>query len=381
MARAIATTIRRFVHDPHECEELCQATLVRVTAATPQLTQDEMVAYAVVAARNAVRTHRRDAQARLDKHLRLAGRADITHDDDGGAPSIREIDALRVALQQLGPADRQLVHDVDIAEHHLREAATRLGIRESTARMRLLRARGRLRVRYLLAVLGLSPVDGRCVAVLDVLSYNDRTRARALDAERHVHSCSVCRRVAHELAQRRRPVLVVLLGAPLAGAWRWMRLHPLPTAGAAVATAATVTGAALVVTAGPPSPAPAATVTTLPAPLRLAASGASLAPAPDGLGSSAGQQVDATEVVVVEVVGDEALWIGDPAGPLLLVLTGGESAPTITAGQRLSFTGATLVATSPSQVAQFATDPAAATALIRQGAHVELPAGQVQVNA
>jgi RNA polymerase sigma-70 factor (ECF subfamily) len=83
------------------------------------------------------------------KLRRLAGRRDLDHDQV--EELLERIDAERAGrdliaeLAALPVADREVIELVDIAGLRPKEAATALGLTPGTVRMRLVRARGRLR--------------------------------------------------------------------------------------------------------------------------------------------------------------------------------------------------------------------------------------------
>jgi RNA polymerase sigma-70 factor (ECF subfamily) len=83
---------------------------------------------------------------------RLAGRRDLDHDEV--EELLERIDAERdgrnliAELAALPAADREVIELVDIAGLHPKEAAAALGLAPGTVRMRLMRARARLRRGY-----------------------------------------------------------------------------------------------------------------------------------------------------------------------------------------------------------------------------------------
>lgn len=92
-----------------------------------------------------------------------------------------------------------------------------------------------------------------------------------------------------------------------------------------------------------------------------------------GLRAQTGRPVRANGVKVLSVVGDEVFWVGSGGERRILVrlLTAGESAPKVRAGDKASFTG-TLRANGAGAAGAYGVTRAEDSALLtRQGAHVE----------
>lgn len=100
-------------------------------------------------ARRVYAAHCEDHSRQRSKELRLAGRRGL--DGDQIAELLDRIDAERegralvAELDALQPLDRAVVELVDIAGFRSKEAAAALGISAGAVRMRLMRARTRLR--------------------------------------------------------------------------------------------------------------------------------------------------------------------------------------------------------------------------------------------
>ncbi len=392
VTRVLSTTMRRYVHDPVVLEDLCHEGLARVLAAADHLDDDVLPAYATVVAQNLVRSHARTERNRQAKHDRAAATAAATvppPDEAWSRTDPTEAAAMRTALAQLLASDRDLLTAIDVGEQSVGDIADRHGAREGTVRVRVLRARARLRTRYLVALRRVDLPTDRCLVVLDALSAGDRTRQRDLHVDEHLDDCETCASLAESLVSRRRPALLVIF-APVIAWWRWLHRSPGPAAASTAVVAAGLGLVAVLVVSGastPPPPSALATTTTAtttattattattsvtsagaaatPTPAGLRTPTQVLLPVPAGLAASVGEPITATSVPVLEVVGDESFWVGtSDTDRLLVTLVGGtESAPTIGAGQTVSFTG-TLTAVDAALVAQLGIDESEGAGLL-----------------
>lgn len=106
---------------------------------------------------------------------------------------------------------------------------------------------------------------------------------------------------------------------------------------------------------------------------RLTANGASLLPlAAAALKTRAGQRVQARQVKVVGVPGDEVFWVGNASRRVLVHLeVGGESGPKVRTGDVATFAG-TLQRNTADAAADYGVTAAEGASLLqRQGVHVE----------
>ncbi|MGE0306784.1 MAG: RNA polymerase sigma factor, partial [Acidimicrobiia bacterium] len=348
LSRVIKTVIRRHVTDPLVAEDLCQEALINTTRAAQRLDRSVLDAYAAVTARNTALSHHRAETRRHAKHTRLHATTSPSTppaDEQLAAIDPSETSAARQALNQLNAADRELLHTIDLSGTPIGELAHHHQISPATLRVRLARARARARTRYAIALHGVQLPTERCLPILDALSAGDQTRQRALGTAEHLTHCPTCASLAEPLLTRRRPLLGLL--AALGTAWAALRRHPRQTA-AGVGLATALVAAPLAWDASrhptpppPPLAAPAVAASSNPSPAALRTPTIGLLPVPAELSTHLGEPVTAEAVPVLNVVADEAFWVGSsPADRLLVRLTGtGESPITITAGQRISFTG------------------------------------------
>lgn len=380
-----------------ETEDLCQETVTRVLAAGDRVAPEARASYTWVVARNLGRAHtRRDAVA-AGAVTRLANRPDETVTTEDVADLVGDTDrrALRRAMAALSPSDRAVLAVRDVHEAPAAEAADLLGVSPGTLRVRLHRARCRLRVRYAVARRGAEVSDG-CLAVLDATVQRDRLAMNRIGAEQHVAGCDACRVLAADVHALRRPTVVIvpLLGVEgLRRAWRaasrTARTATATTAAATVVTASLVVAVSSQTGDSQPDDAvpPTTTGTTLPAPAPASAplrttTGVALLPVPSGLQSLIGEPVVASAVPVDDVVADEAFWVGGPGDDdriLVVVVADGESPQRLRTGATVSFQG-TLVGHDEAFPATVGVDPDEGADLVAaQGTHVLVPAEDLVV--
>lgn len=355
------------VRDAATVEDLVQETLVRILVVDHRLDESSLRAYAVVTAQNLVRSLARSEERRRRLLPRLFDPRQ-PEDPADRATEHEERRALTDALAQLPARDR----DVLIA-HHVEGVDTatlgrQLGGSAGAVSVRLARARGRLRVEYLLARHPTQLPTSSCKPVLLALSNGDQRRQQALNAGKHLLTCRSCAELSEPLVQRRRPWAVAwpaaLLGPLAARLGRAVRSHPLRTSAAAAVVAAAVVAANLLVGLDPQ-----------PAPALILQDDPSVALAGDKpLAPYADQQVSARKVTVFSAPGDEGFWVGGSAVTRIWVnLESGEPlAQRVAAGQRVSFVG-TMVRNQTSVLeASEVGSPPDREQLERQGSHVHL---------
>ena len=230
-------------NDQHLIEDLTQETLARMLTAEHRLSIDEQRAYAIVTARNLLVSHAR-SQSVGRRHLHRL--VDDT-DPDGperGTLEREETDALAAALEQLDPADRELLlrHESDDAD--LATLADEAQSTTGAVAMRLARARAVLRLEFLLAFRRVELPTKRCRPVLLALSTGDRRRQAQLDVAGHLGSCATCAELAEPVRERDRRIagwLLLPFGDSIRRAWRRVWNGPIfPATVALLATVATV---------------------------------------------------------------------------------------------------------------------------------------------
>jgi serine/threonine-protein kinase RsbT len=188
-------------------EDLVQETLTRVMAARRRLEPRTVAPYAVVTARNLVRSlATREDRSRRHAHRLIDLREPILPEDE--ALRREESRAITAALARLPRHDQEalVAHEVEGTD-----TATMASSRDSTPgaiAAQLSRARAKLRVEYLFELEQAEPPTARCRPVLLALSAGDRRRQRDLDAGGHLLACGWCARLSEPLLDRRRTASV-----------------------------------------------------------------------------------------------------------------------------------------------------------------------------
>lgn len=236
--------------DPDTADDVVQETVARVLAARGRLDNAALAPYAVVTARNLVRSLGREEERRRRHSHRLVEGATAPSPEDAVAQE-EERAALTLAWSKLGSEERQA-----LADHEADGAAVATLAQESNSTpgavaVRLARTRDRLRVEYVLALRRVELPTARCRSVLLAISARDQRRQEALFAGEHLLHCECCASLSEPLLRRSLPLVVLwpLLAASsivrrLGRAGRWARGHPVhasgATAGLAVVTVAIV---------------------------------------------------------------------------------------------------------------------------------------------
>lgn len=193
--------IRARVPEPTVVEDLVQETLVRVLAKANRVTPAMLEPYAIVTARNVVRSlwTERDRQRR-NQH-RVLELASVEAPDEQLLKNV-DAEAVSAALRRLSERERAtlLAHEVDGQD--TKSLAADLGLTAGAVAAQLNRTRARLRVEYLLTLHGLEPPTDRCRPVLLALSAADRRRQSEVGAARHLLECEVCARLSEPLLER-----------------------------------------------------------------------------------------------------------------------------------------------------------------------------------
>ena len=376
-------------------EDVVQETMARLLENRSRLEPEAWEAYAVVSARNLLLDRERAGRVRR-RHQHRLHTPDVTAGVEEQVLTQEEHSALRRAMTALPPEDRSLLHE-------------RYGTGDASARSiapaaaaRLARARGKLRVAYLLEHTGLALPTDRCRPVLEALSSADRRRQERLGAGRHLMACRVCATYAPALTRRERALAALhplaWLGIGAGGLWAAARRHPARTTTAVAATAA-LAFAGTSALSSPDTPLPSLTADgagpqATPAPTGPSTAAPSigsgtLAIRPDGPpllprnGSALPEgPVEAERVVVQAVAADEGFWVGSaPQQRVWVQMVGaGESPSAVRVGDRVSFDGRT-VRLVPGRVADLGVSRAeGADELAAMGTYVEAPRSSLVVH-
>jgi RNA polymerase sigma factor (sigma-70 family) len=397
---ALVAPLRRFalsrLDDAHDAADVVQETLTRVLAARGRVEDETLTAYAFTVARNLVAAHYREAELHRRHAPRLVEPGEPAQPDHV-VLAAEDRRALGAALAELPEHQRdQLVEHVvhDVAVTDLGE-----GTGAGAVAAQLARTRARLRLDYLLALRGVTLPTARCRPVLLAVSAGDRRRQAAVRAAAHLSTCRICANLSEPLLRRRRALAGFIPWIPLGALHgriaRVVRSHPAQSASAgAVATAAAVVAVVVAAAAsggsaagpsasGPSSPAPPPTAS---APTRstvdttLTGPAGPVLPVAGRLADLAGERVRARGVRVLAVPADEGFWVGERSGRRVWVQlrTGGkESAVRVRPGQRLTFTGVVVRNDAGFLRRAGVADADGAGELARQGAHVEVPPGDI----
>jgi RNA polymerase sigma factor (sigma-70 family) len=203
LRRVIAARVR----DGHVVEDLVQEALTRVMAARERLEPRTLAPYAVVTARNLVRSlATSEDRSRRHAHRLIDVREPVLPEEE--ALRREESRAIKTALGKLPQQDQEalVAHEVEGMD-----TATLASSRDSTpgaVAAQLSRARAKLRVEYLLELEQAEPPTARCRPVLLALSAGDRRRQRDLDAGGHLLACAWCARLSEALLDRRKVAAV-----------------------------------------------------------------------------------------------------------------------------------------------------------------------------
>lgn len=144
----VYTLARRLVGDPHMASDVAQEALIRAWRALPRFRGDAKLStwlYRITV--NTAWTHKKRARrhqgASIDDHLDMAAPMDAGHPEVAG--EILELRGrLRLALDRLPDAQREVVVLKDIYGWSHAEIAESMGISVTAAKVRLHRARARL---------------------------------------------------------------------------------------------------------------------------------------------------------------------------------------------------------------------------------------------
>jgi RNA polymerase sigma factor (sigma-70 family) len=185
-------------------EDLVQETLVRVLAAAARVEPGMLEPYAIVTARNVVKSMWKQQDRHRRNQYRLLDRDPVTPPEDGLLAE-EERAAVAQALSRLSERERKTLLAHEVSGQDTRTLAIQLGSTAGAVAAQLNRTRARLRVEYLLALEQVDPPTDRCRPVLSALSLGDRRRQREVDAARHLLECELCARLSEPLLERAEP--------------------------------------------------------------------------------------------------------------------------------------------------------------------------------
>jgi RNA polymerase sigma factor (sigma-70 family) len=202
---ALRNLVRRVVGsqvaDPDLREDIVQETLARLIAARERLDERAVGPYAIVTARNLVRSHwRKDDTGRRHEH-RLVD-ANHAADPEDFMVEQEEAEAVRAALDRLPTHEREVLVAHEVTGRATAALADDIGSTPGAVAARLNRSRAKLRVEYLLELHG-EPPRPECRPVLFSLSAGDRRRQAELDSGYHLLDCDFCAAVSEPLLDRR----------------------------------------------------------------------------------------------------------------------------------------------------------------------------------
>ena len=199
----VERVIRARVSDRAVADDLVQETLVRVLARAHRVEPGLLEPYAIVTARNVVRSlwTERDRQRRNQHRLLDVARTPLPDEQ-----LLRDVDsgAVATALDRLNERERTALLAHEVAGQDTRSLAGDLGTTPGAVAAQLNRSRARLRVEYLLALRGEEPPTDRCRPVLLALSSADRRRQGEVNAARHLLECELCAELSEPLLERGR---------------------------------------------------------------------------------------------------------------------------------------------------------------------------------
>jgi RNA polymerase sigma factor (sigma-70 family) len=231
----------RRVADPHQLDDVVQETLARVLKADPQLSGDELVAYAIVTARNTlIEWQRRDREVPGDVDDDIVS----WFDPEGAALVQEERSAVREALASQPEHDRSALVAHEVEGRTAGDIAAATQSTAAAVAARLARARARARVDYVVALRNVRLPTARCHDVLVSLSSGLKRRQREVGAAEHLLECSTCADLAPPVVDRRRTMAAFIPIAGLASligrARRAIAQRPVATGGAAAGAAVAV---------------------------------------------------------------------------------------------------------------------------------------------
>ena len=364
--RVVAARVR----DPDTVDDLTQETLARVLAARGRVDDGVLAPYAVVTARNLVRSlARREERRRRHSHRLIGGTPAPSPEEE--VTREEERTALALAWSKLDPEERRALAAHEIEGADVAAMARQSNLTPGALAVRLARTRARLRLEYVLALRRVEVPTARCRPVLLAISSGDHRRQEALTVGEHLLHCEPCGSLSEPLLKRSRPLVALW---PLVAVWRlierfgrgvtetgrWARGHPVHAAGA-------VSGVAVVTVV--------IVMLSRPDPGWLRSGDTSLLPPPPAsqLAAEAGRRVEARSVRVQSVVTPTGFWVGTSQRDRLFVELLGEPPFPVAAGQKVSFVGY-VDPNHEGSVERFAVRGQDAVQLREQGHHVHVEA-------
>lgn len=376
----IRRVLKARVHDADAVEDLTQETLARLIEARPRISDDGLNAYAVVIARNLVRSLGRDQARRRDHLHRLV---DLRTPPSPEEETLRREEgaAVSAALAKLSPREKVAI----VGRVGGKDTATLAQEIDSTpggVAVQLARARAKLRVDYLLALEKTNPPSPICRQVLVALSAGDRRRQEALEAGDHLLNCEHCASLSEPVLHRRRR-LGALWPVPALGhlkeqIGRWLQSPPAQATTVGIAAVAIGAGILLANNVGDaPKPAPSQPAKeqtgARPQGALTVAGGVRKSPSASGLEPYVGKRVRGRGILIESVPADEGFWIGRTQERVFVRLTQPtESGFRAKAGEHLNFAG-TIVANAPTFARRLGITKAEGAAELRQGVHIQVP--------
>jgi len=200
----VGRIIRARVPDPTAADDLVQETLVKVLAKAHRIAPGMLEPYAIVTARNVVRSF----WLERDRHRRNQHRVlDATSVEAPDEQLLKNVDAQAIseALTRLSERERVALLAHEISGQDTKSIGADLGLTAGAVAAQLNRSRARLRVEYLLALHHVDPPTDRCRPVLLALSSADRRRQNEVGAARHLLECESCATLSGPLMERGRP--------------------------------------------------------------------------------------------------------------------------------------------------------------------------------
>lgn len=333
-------TVERFVSARSDVdgEDIVQEAMTRLLENRTRLEPDAWASYAVVSAGNILLDLKREGDVRR-RHAHRLHAPDVSASPEDSALTDEEHSALRQAMESLDAPTAAVLQ-----EHYARSEPPGRSVGPAAA-ARLARARAKLRVAYVLAHTGVPLPSRRCRPVLEAVSSGERRRQERVGAGRHLLACRVCACYAPALVERRRSLAALhpfgwaAIGVGVA--WDAVRRRPARTAAASATAVAALAVAGLVVVRTPAEPVARPSSAEVEAPASsLVISGQPALPRSDSKPVPVGPAT-ATDVPVQSVPADEGFWVGTGPNQRIWVQLEGsaESALTVTAGRRVSFTG------------------------------------------
>ena len=366
----VRSVVAARVRDPDTVDDLVQETLARVLAARGRLDDGALAPYAVVTARNLVRSSaREDDRRRRHSHRLFEGAAATAPEDE--VVQEEERAALAMAWSRLGPEERSVLGAHEIEGADVAGLAQDWDSTPGAVAVRLSRTRARLRVEYVLALRRVELPTAACQPVLLAISSRDQRRQQALAAGEHLLHCEPCASLSEPLLKRSRPLAVLW---PLLAAWElvrrlgrgtrkagnWARGHPVHATGA---------------TAGLAVVAVSVVMLTRPDDAWLRSGGRSLLPPPPAseVAAVAGRPVEARSMEVQSVATPVGFWVGRSQRDRIFVEILAMPPFPVAAGQRVSFVGY-IEANHEDSIERFGVVGQEAVQLREQGYHLHAEA-------